>query len=162
MTIKMKLTLELNNLAKAPVKKGFFESIAKKTLEKSGYEFLNPLRRPADGGKKISLSLAIVKKAEIKKLNKTYREKNEVTDVLSFAEYKNIQKIKAAKDNPPAGGVFLGEVILCYDDIKEYAWKNKLILKKELAKVVSHGILHLLGMRHGKKMFEIQNKVASA
>ncbi|PJA86699.1 MAG: rRNA maturation RNase YbeY [Candidatus Moranbacteria bacterium CG_4_9_14_3_um_filter_42_9] len=144
----MKLTLEINNLTKSPIQKAFFKAVAEKTLEKSGYKFLNP---PA-GGKNISVSLAIVGKAEMKKLNKTYRKKNESTDILSFAEYKNIQEIKAAKETE----LFLGELILCYDDIKEYTRKYGLNFQKETGAVVSHGILHLLGFRHGKKMFGIQ------
>jgi len=145
----MKVDLEINNVAKIPIRSYFFVSITEKTLRKSGCGFLKR--------KKISLSLAIVRKAEIKKLNKTYRKKNETTDILSFAEYKNIQEIKAAKGKE----LFLGELILCYDDIKEYAKRRGLVLKKELAIVFVHGLLHLLGFRHGKKMFEIQNKVVN-
>lgn len=140
----MKVNLEINNLAKSPIKKAFFQAVVKKTLENSSYAFLKK--------KNISVSLAIVGKAEIKKLNKKYRKKNEATDVLSFAEYKNVAKIRKKKGKE----LFLGELILCYDDIKEYARKNGLVLQKEIGTVVSHGILHLLGFRHGKKMFEIQ------
>lgn len=143
----MKLNLEINNLTKSPIKKELFKVVAKKTLENSGYDFLKK--------KNISVSLAIVSKVEIKKLNKTYRKKNEPTDVLSFAEYKSIEKIKAVKEKK----LFLGELILCYDDIKEFARKNGLNLKKETGTVVSHGILHLLGFRHGEKMFGIQDEV---
>ncbi len=84
-----------------------------------------------------------------------------MTDILSFASYKNIKEIKKAEENPPAGGVFLGELILCYDDIKDYAKKNGLNFKEELARTVSHGILHLLGFHHGKKMFSLQDKIVS-
>ena len=150
----MQLILELNNQTKSPIKKDFFAKVAKKTLEESGYNFLKK--------KTISVSLAIVPKKEIKKLNKIYRKKDQVTDVLSFAEYKNIGAIKKAVDKPPkgeSGEIFLGELILCYDDIKEYAKKRGLALKKEMANVVSHGILHLVGMKHGKEMFALQKKV---
>lgn len=142
----MKINLEINNLAKSPIKKAFFEAVVKKTVENSGYKFLK--------NKSISISLAVVGKAEIKKINKIYRKKNESTDVLSFAEYKNIGEIRGMRDRD----IFLGELILCYDDIKEYGRKKGLNLKRETGTVVSHGILHLLGMRHGKKMFGIQNK----
>jgi len=155
----MKITVEVNNLAKSPIKKAVFQAVAKKTLEKSGYHFLNPLRQPADGGKNICVSLAVVGPAKIKKLNKIYLKQNEPTDILSFAEYKNIKKIQQAMTNPPAGGLFLGELILCYDDVKEYAKIRGLVLKKELAVVFAHGLLHLLGFRHGKKMFEVQDKM---
>lgn len=141
----MKLNLEINNLAQSPIKKAFFKDVAKKTLEKSSYKFIK--------SQNISISLAIVGKAEIKKLNRTYRKINQSTDVLSFAEYKNMKEIKAAKGRE----LFLGELILCYDDIKEHAKKRGLVFKRELAMVFVHGLLHLLGFAHGKKMFEIQD-----
>ena len=68
---------------------------------------------------------------------------------------KNIEAIKAHKGKE----IFLGEIILCYDDIKAYARKNGLSVKKELTRVFLHGILHLLGFRHGKAMFALQNKL---
>jgi probable rRNA maturation factor len=145
----MKINLEINNLAKRPIKKDVFKNVAKITLENSGYKFLK--------NKNISISLAVVGKTEIKKLNKNYRKKNETTDVLSFAEYKNIEEIREVKEKE----LFLGELILCYDDIKEYAKIRGLVFKKELAIVFVHGLLHLLGFSHGKKMFEIQDKAAN-
>lgn len=143
----MQVTIELNNLAKSPVRKDFLAKVAKKTLAESGYAFL--------AKKNISLSVAIVGRQEIKRLNKVYRKKNQVTDILSFAEYRNLAQIRAVVDK----SLFLGELVLCYDDIKEYAKKRGLALKKELAKVVSHGVLHLLGLQHGKKMFALQEAV---
>lgn len=151
----MPINLEINNTAKSPVRKKLLEEAVKKTLAKSGLDFLKR--------KNITLSIAIVSPREIKKLNKIYRKVDAATDVLSFAEYKNAAAIKKAVDNrlrqPADGGVFLGELILCYTDIREYARKNKTGLAKELADVVSHGVLHLLGMKHGKKMFAIQEKI---
>lgn len=125
-------------------------------MAEAGFEFADDKAGPA---REIFVSLALVAPAEIHRLNKEYRKYDSVTDVLSFAEYKSAKALKKAVDNPPDGGVFLGELILCYTDIREYARKNKIGLKKELANVVSHGVLHLLGMKHGKKMFSIQNKV---
>lgn len=123
------------------------EEAVKKTLKAGGLDFL--------ARKYIFLSIAIVSAREIKRLNKIYRKVDAATDVLSFAEYKNAEAIKRAGDKE----VFLGELILCYTDIREYARKNKIGLQKELANVVSHGVLHLLGMKHGKKMFAIQEKI---
>lgn len=152
----MKLNLEINNTTKSPIRKKLLEEAVKKTLKAGGLDFL--------ARKYISLSIAIVGAREIKRLNKIYRKVDAATDVLSFAEYKNAEAIKRAGDNrlrqPADGGVFLGELILCYTDIREYARKNKIGLAKELANAVSHGVLHLLGMKHGKKMFEIQERVA--
>lgn len=142
----MQLNLEINNITQSPVKDAFLLSVMNGTFQELKYEFSDD--------KKISISLALVKPQEIRKLNKTYRQHDSVTDVLSFPEYKNIKEIKTVGDKE----LFLGELILCYDDIRQYAKKEKMDLEKELANVVSHGILHLLGFEHGKKMFLIQEK----
>lgn len=147
----MPIRLQVNNTTSSPIGEDFFQKVAEETLAEAGFESL--------GNKEIFLSLALVAPEEIRRLNKEYRKYDSVTDVLSFAEYKSAAAIKKAVDNSQDVAVFLGELILCYTDIKEYARKNKIGLQKELANVVSHGVLHLLGMKHGKKMFEVQDRV---
>lgn len=142
----MKLNLEINNKSKSPIGQAFFVAAWKTAFADKA--LVSP------SSKKFNLSLALVFKAEIKKLNRIWRKKNEVTDVLSFAEFKNLKAIKTSQEKE----VFLGEIILCYDDIKAYARKNDLKIKAELAKVFLHGILHLLGFKHGLKMSALQNK----
>ena len=152
----MKINLEINNTTESPITDGFFEAVAEKTFTELKYDFLNP---SADG-RKIGISIALVAPAEIRKINKEYRKYDSVTDILSFPEYETagqIEKVAVAKLDEE---LFLGELILCYDDIKEYAQKEELDLEKEFAKVVSHGILHLLGFEHGEKMFAIEQSVA--
>lgn len=146
----MKLLVEINNLSTCRIGEDFFVKTIKKTLKTSGYDFLR--------SKNVSVSVALVAPAEIKRLNKIYRQKNSVTDILSFAEYKS----RAALEKVGDKAIFLGELILCYNDIKEYARKNKEDVKQELAKVVSHGLLHLLGFSHGPRMFRLQSVVADA
>lgn len=143
------IKIDFNNISGSPVEKQSILEIVRETVEKS--EIFGSEK------KNISLSFAVVGFEEIKKLNKAYRNKNFPTDVLSFAEYKNSQEIK----NDKTKDMFLGEIILCYNDIADYCRKNKLDIKKETAKVISHGVLHLLGFRHGKKMFKIQDEICS-
>ncbi len=142
----MKINLEINNLTKSPIENFPFEEIIQNTVE----ERANFLK-----GKEFSLSLAWVSEEEIKKLNSFYRKKNCSTDILSFPEFKNLDEIKSQKGD----SLFLGELILCYDDIKKYVQKMNLNIKEELQKVFIHGLLHLLGMEHSKKMFELQKKL---
>jgi probable rRNA maturation factor len=158
----MKLNLEINNTTQSPVTDGFLAAVAEKTLAECG--FGHPMsndhndRRRSDvqvENKNISISLALVSPEEIKKLNKEYRQHDEITDILSFPEYKDLAEIRAVVDKE----LFLGELILCYDDVKEYAEKEGIKLEQELAKVVSHGVLHLLGFEHGADMFAVQDKV---
>jgi probable rRNA maturation factor len=148
----MQIDLEINNTTESPVADIFFETVARKTLEKSGYDFLQ--------NQKVEISLALVTEKEIKRLNKDYRQHNSVTDVLSFPEYQNGENIKKAVSKNNTGSLFLGELILCYDDIWRYANNQGLKIEKELAEVFVHGILHLLGFGHGTKMFLLQQKIA--
>lgn len=144
----MKLEIEVNNKSKSPVEDKFFFRIIKDTLERSGMNFLK--------ARDINVGLALVNSGEIRKLNRIYRKKDSVTDVLSFSEYKNSSEM----ENSNGKKMFLGEIILCYNDIKKYSRKEKINFEEELARVVSHGILHLLGFRHGKEMFRIQGEAA--
>jgi probable rRNA maturation factor len=143
----MKINLEVNNKTNSPAEDDFFAMVAKKTIEESGYDFLRK--------KNISISLALVPEEEMQRLNRECRQKDAVTDVLSFFEYETIDEMKNVQEEE----IFLGELILCYDDIMKYARREDILPEKELAVVVSHGVLHLLGFLHGEKMFSIQEKI---
>jgi probable rRNA maturation factor len=87
---------------------------------------------------KLDLSIALVDSSEIRKLNKKYRKKDKATDVLSFGDDMN-------------------QIVICTDEVK----KNGEDFKKELTRVVIHGILHLLGYEHekgGRKEKEMLSK----
>jgi probable rRNA maturation factor len=145
----MKLNLEVNNVTQSPVADSFFVAVAERALAKAEYAFLQE--------KNISISLAVVAPAEIKKLNGDYRKYDSVTDVLSFAEYENLELLEKAAEGEDE--LFLGELIICYDDIKEYCRANSIDLEKELANVTAHGVLHLLGFDHSDKMFSLQAEI---
>jgi probable rRNA maturation factor len=94
--------------------------------------------------KKWKVSMSFVSKAKMKELNLKYRKKNKPTDVLSF----NMNE-----------GDLLGDVVICSSVAKENAKKYGTSLKAEIARLAAHGLLHLLGYDHGKKMFDLQEKV---
>ncbi len=81
--------------------------------------------------KEAKLSVAFIGEGRIKELNKKYRGKNKATDVLSFGEGLN-------------------EIVICYSEVKKNAKRYNSTFKKELAQVLIHGILHLLGYEHEK------------
>lgn len=101
-----------------------------------------------------SISLAIVSSEEMKKLNNEHRGKNYATDVLSFPEHSP----KYFRENVLTGSVFLGEVVLCYDEIVRNSNEHNVSILREIAFIFSHGILHVLGFRHGERMFSLQDK----
>jgi probable rRNA maturation factor len=83
----------------------------------------------------------------VKQLNRDYRGVDETTDVLAF--YMLPQK--AVDDSftlPPDGVTRLGEVIVSYPQAIEQAREQGHSTEKELALLIIHGILHLLGYDH--------------
>ena len=82
-----------------------------------------------------NLSIAFVSPAEIQVMNKKYRKKDKPTDVLSF------EKVSEFKDE-------CSEIIICPEVVREKSKESTLSLKKELAKVLIHGLLHALGYDH--------------
>ena len=62
----------------------------------------------------------------------------------------------------PQQKVFLGELIVCPEYIQQSAKERTISFKDELVYVLSHGLLHLLGFSHGKKMYAIQQNVVDA
>ncbi|MDI6602818.1 MAG: rRNA maturation RNase YbeY [Patescibacteria group bacterium] len=126
--------IEINNLTTNPVDEEFFKKVAEKVLEEEN-----------KGG--AELSIALVGQGRIKALNKKYLGKNRVTDVLAFA----------------GDGYGLGEIVICLRVVKKNARRVGVTFEKELARVLIHGILHLLGYDHekpekeAKKMAEKEN-----
>lgn len=124
--------IEINNLTTDPVDEEFLKKVSQKVLE-------------GEKQKDKNLSIALVGQGRIRKLNKKYRGKNRVTDVLSF----------------PEDG--LGEIVICLREVKKNTKRHNSTFKKELAQVLIHGILHLLGYNHeiskekAKKMAEKEN-----
>lgn len=110
--------IEVNNLTKKRADERLLKNIAKKVLKGEN--------------KELDVSIGIVGKEEIEKLNKKYRKKNKPTDVLSFL-YENS-----------------GEIVLCPQIIKENAKVFKSDLKRELSRILIHGLLHLAGYDHEK------------
>ena len=86
-----------------------------------------------------TVSIALLANQEIKELNKVYRHKNKITDVLSF----NLD----TKD-------ILGEVLICYQQAKIQAKANNHSPKRELQTLTIHGLLHLSGYDHERSLAE--------
>tara|TARA_B100001093_G_scaffold377109_1_gene362333 strand:+ start:2285 stop:2749 length:465 start_codon:yes stop_codon:yes gene_type:complete len=100
-------------------------------------------------------SLVLSGSAEIKKLNKKFRNKDKSTDVLSFPFY---EKIKLKKKFKKEKEIYLGDVIINLNKVKNKS--NKVKFKNELNKLWIHGLVHLFGYKHKKdKDFVAMNKI---
>ena len=108
------------------------------------------------------LSVTFVDKDEIQEINKMYRDKDKVTDVISFA---------LEEDEPEITGLdmprILGDIIICTDVAKEQADNYGHSFERELGFLALHGFLHLLGYDHmneqdEKEMFGRQEQILNA
>lgn len=140
----MKISLECHSQKSCPLNIREMEALVRTVFKKAGFLFAR---------KSISLSLALVSPAEIKKLNKRYRKKDSVTDILSFGEYPGPRELKKEKGKD----IFLGELVICCSVVKKSAKLNEVSFRNEFGYIFSHGVLHLLGFEHGEKMFAIQD-----
>ncbi|MGB6837727.1 MAG: rRNA maturation RNase YbeY [Dehalococcoidia bacterium] len=89
------------------------------------------------------LGLVITDDDTLRDLNRRYRGMNEPTDVLSFG-------LESAEPfvSPPDGVQRLGEVIVSFPAAERQAREAGYPLEAELAHLVVHGVLHLLGYDH--------------
>lgn len=85
-------------------------------------------------------SVSFVTPEEIRSLNKTYREVDAVTDVLSFES--------GGEMDPETGIPYLGDIVICLDRAMEQADKSGHPVENEIILLVIHGLLHLLGFDH--------------
>ncbi|OGY42650.1 MAG: rRNA maturation RNase YbeY [Candidatus Buchananbacteria bacterium RBG_13_36_9] len=86
------------------------------------------------------LTVLIVNDKKIKSLNKKFRNKNKVTDVLSFS-----QREGETFNLPAEGRNYLGDIVISWPQVKRQAKKFGQLPKKELELLIIHGFLHLLG-----------------
>ena len=88
----------------------------------------------------IAFDIVLTDDKEIHSINKTYRNKDNPTDVITFALFADDDN-KFVFDKT----VELGEIIISVDTAKRQA---KETLEKEILTLIVHGIMHLLGFDH--------------
>ncbi|MBO8436681.1 MAG: rRNA maturation RNase YbeY [Spirochaetes bacterium] len=88
-------------------------------------------------------SLHFISDEEMRALNKEYRDKDEPTDILTFA-------INDGFDFPSVEGEEreLGDVFISLDSMKRNAQMLGVDESEELRRLLVHGVLHLRGMDH--------------
>lgn len=100
--------------------------------------------------KKVEVGIVFTGNAEIRKLNRQYRGKDCITDVLSFGNEDDERN--------------LGDILISVPYARSQAKNADRNLRREVADLIIHGTLHLLGYDHMKKkeaetMFALQDKV---
>jgi probable rRNA maturation factor len=106
------------------------------------------LKRP------LMISIAFVNERTMRRLNREYRGKDRVTDVLSFT----LLDPRSAVAGQP-----VGELLLCYPQARRQAAELDHSVRDELLFLIVHGVLHLFGYDHekpaeAKRMFLLQTR----
>jgi probable rRNA maturation factor len=107
--------------------------------------------------KTFSYALILIDDSAMKELNKTYRQLDKTTDVISFA----------LNDGTPDRGQFideLGDIFISVDAVYRQAEAYGHSVRREFLFLIAHGILHLLGYDHmtpedEKIMFDLQKEL---
>lgn len=129
--------------------------------------------------KDLEVNINFVSKKEIKELNNKFRNKDAVTDVLSFPNLlevgkKDMQLIAdrlnkkefASEINPESGMIFVGDICICKSIVYKHAKEYDNSKLREMVYMAVHGFLHLLGYDHIKEedkviMREAEEKIMS-
>lgn len=90
------------------------------------------------------ISVTFVDNEQIKELNAQYRNKDMVTDVLSFGMGENGNY----DVDPVTGAQILGDVVISMEKAVEQAKRFDHSLQREVGYLTAHSVLHLLGYDH--------------
>lgn len=125
---------------------GWLRRVVERTLD------IEKLDSPAE------LSVVITDAGTIRQLNREYRGEDEDTDVLAFALREDAEATSFV--TPPDDMSHLGEVLVSYPQAELQAKERGHPVGRELALLVAHGVLHLLGHDHGDEASAARMKAA--
>lgn len=108
------------------------------------------------------ISVSIVDNEEIRQINRQFRNIDKATDVLSFPML-TFQEGEQAERNED-GEILLGDIIISLERAREQAAEYGHSLKREIAFLTAHSMLHLLGYDHmtpeeEEEMFRRQKEI---
>jgi len=100
-----------------------------------------------------SLEINFISSDDIKKINKMHLNHDYTTDIITFNYSSDLKNID-------------GEIIISIDDVQINSRKFKVSFHEEIARLVIHGVLHLLGFddqitSDKKVMKRLENKLLS-
>ncbi len=120
---------------------------------------------------RLEVSVLFVNDAGMRRLNHLYRGIDRTTDVLAFPQITS-KKLKVDKSENDAqlftSVFFLGDIVISLPRAKRQAGEYGVTLNRELARLLIHGLLHLLGHDHeassykAAKMRRLEAELAEA
>ncbi len=111
---------------------------------------------PFSGSGDYHVEILLTNNTEIQRLNREFRGKDYITDVLSFPDGENL---------PGSKDVFLGSIAISVEQARVQAGEIGHSLIEELKFLMLHGMLHLLGYDHEEdqgEMLQLQQDLKEA
>ena len=138
------MSIGIFNKTEEKIDKSFVRKVVKHTLKKMEAE-------------KSEVNIIFVGLEEIHEINKTYRNVDRPTDVISFA-LEDTEDVTVYEER------VLGDIYICLDKVHEQAKEYGHTEIRERAFLIVHGLLHLLGYDHmikeeEKIMFGLQEEI---
>lgn len=128
--------------------KKFREKQAEELIKKGAKAAMARLAKDIDA----SVDITLVGGEEIAQINREYRDKPVVTDVLSFPLLDMINGVYSGDISQEAdldtGKIPLGDMFICVERAREQAADFGHSFERECAYLTVHSILHLLGFDH--------------
>ena len=98
----------------------------------------------AEGVAQAEIGVVVTGDAAVRDLNRRYRGEDAATDVLSFALAEHAEEFVL----PPGASTRLGDIVISLPAARRQAKRAGHSLERELALLLVHGLLHLLGYDH--------------
>lgn len=95
------------------------------------------------GRQEATLTISFIRDAEMRRLNREYRQIDKPTDVLSFAYHESPDDFFLED-----GDAHLGDVVISVETAERYAAELGLTFDTEIHHLIIHGTLHLAGFDH--------------
>ncbi len=133
----MEINVSIDKGIKEHPKVSWLRSVAEQVLTAEGV------------GADAELGLVMATQERVRELNRSYRGKDASTDVLAFAMTPDAKETGLSPFIvPPDGVLHLGEVIISYPQAVTQARQHRHSIEREIAILIIHGVLHLLGYDH--------------
>ncbi|MGQ9904044.1 MAG: rRNA maturation RNase YbeY [Anaerolineae bacterium] len=106
-----------------------------------------------DVNEPVALSIVLTNDEVLHQLNQQFRGIDRATDVLSFGgdEFRDGKRRRArrrAHPVPSSNSIYIGDIVISMERCAEQARQGGHSEDAELALLVAHGVLHLLGYDH--------------
>ncbi len=144
----MEIDVLIDQEFKTLIKTGWLKKAAQAALSREGVI------------ESVELGIVLTGQDKIRELNSKYRGKDEPTDVLAFSTEEGADLAQFIL--PPDGVRHLGEVIISHPQAASQASERHHPVEREIAILLIHGVLHLLGYEHDKPELEQAMKAREA